>query len=259
MGKLNERRKNILQILEKSQLATVTELSEELKVTTETIRKDLLVLEKEGSIVRIHGGAALSSQETESVPYSIRKSINSQGKRKVAVKALELIHSGDIILLENSTTTAALCQELIKEEELVSTLTIVTNSFYIAQCLKWGESCLRLLFLGGWVSASESSTRGNVTADMMKTIHTNKAFLSGAALNKKMELTAFYERDMQFQQTAMENTDETVLLLDSGKYPKSGVMKVSDLSDVRYMVTDIVFSQEQKQLLEEKEVQLVQA
>ena len=117
MGKLNERRKNILQILEKSQLATVTELSEELKITTETIRKDLLVLEKEGSIVHIHGGAALSSQETESVPYSIRKSINSQGKRKAAVKALELIHSGDIILLENSTTTAALCQELIKEAD----------------------------------------------------------------------------------------------------------------------------------------------
>lgn len=42
MGKLNSRREQILRILEKKQLTTVAELSEQLEVTTETIRKDLL-------------------------------------------------------------------------------------------------------------------------------------------------------------------------------------------------------------------------
>ena len=80
---------------------------------------------------------------------------------------------------------------------------------------------MRLLSLGGWVSETEASTLGTITTDMMQLVRVNKAFLSGAALNRKLELTAFYERDMLFQQKALEHADETILLLDSTKYPAS--------------------------------------
>ena len=249
MGKLENRRNSILKILEKTQLATVADLSEELDVTMETIRKDLLVLEDENKIVRIHGGAALANQEQDFIPYGIRKNINSEEKRRVAKKALELICEGDSILLENSTTTAALCQQLLEQPEILRTLTVITNSFYMVQCLKAGELCRRLLFLGGWVSSSESSTLGAVTTDMMKEI----------ALNDRLELTAYYERDMQFQQEAIRQSDEAVLLLDSGKYPKSGVMSVAGLEAFGALVTDLSFTESQKKELAERGIRLLQA
>ena len=259
MGKLENRRNSILKILEKTQLATVADLSEELDVTMETIRKDLLVLEDENKIVRIHGGAALANQEQDFIPYGIRKNINSEEKRRVAKKALELICEGDSILLENSTTTAALCQQLLEQPEILRTLTVITNSFYMVQCLKAGELCRRLLFLGGWVSSSESSTLGAVTTDMMKEIRVNKAFISGAALNDRLELTAYYERDMQFQQEAIRQSDEAVLLLDSGKYPKSGGMSVAGLEAFGALVTDLSFTESQKKELAERGIRLLQA
>lgn len=259
MGKLNSRREQILRILEKKQLTTVAELSEQLEVTTETIRKDLLCLEHAGKIVRIHGGAALANDEGGFFPYSIRKNLNSRGKQKVAEKAVELIREKDSILLENSTTTAALCHALLERPELLKTLTVVTNSFYIAQCLKSGQLCMRLLFLGGWVSETEASTLGTITTDMMQLVRINKAFLSGAALNRKLELTAFYERDMLFQQKALEHADETILLLDSTKYPASGVLAVALVKEFSCLVTDISFPKEQLESIRDSGVLLVKA
>lgn len=259
MGKLSDRRSRILRILEKTQLATVADLSEELDVTMETIRKDLLVLEEEHKIVRIHGGAALASSENDVIPYSIRKNINSEEKRRVAKAAAELVEEGDILILENSTTTAALCQELLNKPGLLKTLTVITNSFYMVQCLKAGELCGRLLFLGGWVLPSESSALGSVTTDMMELVRANKAFISGAALNDRLELTAYYERDMLFQQKAIKQSDETILLLDSGKYPHSGALLVSPIEKVGRLVTDLAFTEDQKEELASKGVILVEA
>lgn len=259
MGNLSSRRETILKILEKKQLTSVAELSEELQVTMETIRKDLLALEEAEKIVRIHGGAALANADSNFVPYSIRKNINSKQKQKVGKKAVELLEEKDIVILENSTTTVALCQELLERPELLQTLTIVTNSFYIAQCLRMGELCSRLLFLGGWVLSSEASTLGHVTTDMLREVRANKAFLSGAALNQNLELTAYYERDMLFQREVLKNAEQTYLLLDSGKYPKSGVLSVAPLSDFAGIVTDIRFTDEQKQQLSGLGVKVVKA
>lgn len=256
MGKLTERRERILKILENKQLTTVTDLSEELNVTTETIRKDLLQLENSGKIVRIHGGAALSNSSQELIPYNIRQNLNSERKQKVAACAADLIRKGEIVLLESSTTTAALCQELLKKPELLKTLTIITNSFYIVQCLKMGELCSRVFFLGGWMSTTESATYGSSTVEMLNAIRVNKAFLSGAAMNRKLELTTYFERDMLFQQAAIKYADETVLMLDSGKYPATGALTVAPMSDFRYFVTDIRFSREKKNLFKEWEVRL---
>ena len=255
MGKLTERRERILRILENKKLATVTDLSDELNVTTETIRKDLLQLENAGKIVRIHGGAALSNSPQE-LPYNIRQNINMECKKKIAACSAGLIRKNEIILLESSTTTVVLCQELLKKPELLKTLTVITNSVYILQCLKMGALCGRIFFLGGWISATESAAYGPSTIEMMNTIRVNKAFLSGAAMNSKLELTTYFEHDMLFQQAALKYADETVLMLDSGKYPATGALTVAPMSDFQYFVTDIHFNMEKKSLLKSWDVRL---
>ena len=64
---------------------------------------------------------------------------------------------------------------------------------------------------------------------------------------------------MQFQQEAIRQSDEAVLLLDSGKYPKSGVMSVAGLEAFGALVTDLSFTESQKKELAERGIRLLQA
>ncbi len=257
MGRGDLRQQEILKELEAAPMIPVAELAETLQVTMVTIRKDLEVLEKKGLIVRIHGGAALAGRSGAPIPYSLRETIHKSGKKQVARAACSLIHEGDSILLESSTTTVALCHALLEREELLGTLTIITNSFYIAQLLKFGELCRKFFFLGGWSMPAEGATQGLFTAESIRSFCVDCAFLGGAALNRDFMLSAYYESDMYFQKTAIEGAKSTAVLLDSSKYPTSGLFVVSDMAAVDYLVTDIHFTDQEKKLLEQRKVAVV--
>ena len=247
-----------MEILSQVPLVTVAELSEELNVTMETIRKDLNYLEESGQVVRIHGGAALVERDNLEIPYDKRKLIRSKEKELVAREAAKLVREGDSVLLESSTTVVALCQALVEQEELLKTLVVVTNSFTIAQMLKMGELCGQLFFLGGWIRPTESASQGSLTNSQLRKFHLNKAFLSGAALGGDLILSSYYENDMQFQKCAMECAEEVVLMLDSSKYPKAGIMTVGPVDIADYLVTNICFDKEIKEEILSKHVKLVE-
>ena len=238
--KQEERRQKILNILTMVPIATVLELADQLDVTPETIRKDLTELAAAGEIVRIHGGAALAE------------------KVDIGRAAAELIDMGDSLILEGSTTVSALCSALAEEKNLLKTLTIVTNSFHIASILEMGELCSKFFFLGGRMSSSEQLARGPLTVDFMKKFCVNKAVLSGAALGEKLSVSAYYENDRIFQKTAMECADQTILLLDSSKYPESAVMEVAHLTDFDYLVTGIRFDEKKKNVLNGSRLKIVE-
>ena len=86
-----------------------------------------------------------------------------------------------------------------------------------------------------------------------------KALLSGAALNERMQLTAYYENDMCFQRESIQCAKATVLLLDKAKYPATGLFTVGDMSQVQYLVTDAEFPEREQQLLREHCVHFISA
>lgn len=257
MDKATARRKEIIQMLKEAPIATVIDMAGAFSVSTETIRKDLLVLEKKSKIVRIHGGAALLDDAMATVPYQFRERINTEGKAAIAAAAVKLIEPNDSILLESSTTTAALCLELLKKPDLLQTLDVVTNSLYFAQLLQMGKLCSRLLLLGGWSRSSENATYGHFTSQMIRELHVNKSFISAAALGQKLVLSAFFEDDVHFQRSAIEQAEEAVLLLDKSKYPQSAVFAVTDISNVQYIVTDATISEADEKNLKKQNVRVI--
>ncbi len=259
MEKVKARREEILKLLETAPMIPVSELAALLGVTKETVRKDLAALEEQGLAVWRHGGAALTERSTAPIPYALRESFHKEGKRRIAKAACALVQEGDSLLLESSTTIMALCQELLERAELLRTLTVITNSFYIAQLFEMGSLVRRFFFLGGWLTASEKATQGRYTYESLGRFHPDKAFLSGAALNEKMQLTAYYENDMCFQRESIQCAKSAVLLLDKAKYPAAGLFTVGDMSQVQHLVTDAEFSQHQQELLRKLGVNLIPA
>lgn len=257
MNKAEERYCEIIEILKRNPIVTVSEFAEYLSVSPETIRKDLNVLADKGQVMRIHGGAALAGDKTVISPFQFRETVNQREKQALAYAAGDLIKPGDSLIIESSTTMVELVKILLERPELLKTLTIVTNSVHIVTLLEMGALCARLFLLGGWMRESEQSTQGQITAAELKNFHVDKCLLSGAALGKNLFLTSFYEDDMLFQKQAMKSASQTILLLEAGKYPSTAVLAVAPLTQFDRLVTNIAFDEEQKKKLGDSNLEII--
>lgn len=256
MSKAEERYNEIIKILKNNPIVTVSEFANWLSVSPETIRKDLNILADRGQVIRIHGGAALSGDQTVISPFHLRKTVNQEEKQALALAACDMIEPGDSLIIESSTTTTELVKILLERKNLLETLTIVTNSVHIVTMLEMGALCARLFLLGGWIRESEQSTQGQLTSEELKNFHVDKCLLSGAALGKNLFLTSFYEEDMLFQKQAMKSASQTILLLEAGKYPSTGVLAVELLTQFDRLVTNISFDEEQQKVLNHSKLEV---
>lgn len=255
---VENRCQRILDILEREGASSVTNLASILGVTKETIRKDLQILADQEKISRIHGGAALSGA-VPSIPFEERENLDTKAKHLVAAAACGLIEAGDSVLIEGSTTNSILCEVLLEHEELLRTITVVTNSMRIVQTLGGGSKCRMLFFLGGQVDPQEGRTCGKLTVSALQTFHVNKAFLSAAALDRQMRITSFREDDMLFQQQAIACADKTYILINRSKFPSSGLFSVCSVCDVSGLVSDAPFDSTVIGQLEAQQVQWIRA
>ena len=255
---METRQERILSILSNQGITSVFILSQTLGVTRETIRKDLKALEIAGKVKRIHGAAALRDGAAN-MPFAVRETLSEGEKRQVAHTASTHIQEGDTIIIEGSTTTCFLCEDLIAEGTLAQSLTIITNSIRIAQLFQMGEKCRGLYLLGGYVDREEGCTRGKFGLDMLALFKAQKAFISAAAISEDLSVTAFKEEDMLFQKKAILCAEKTFVLANKDKLFHSGLFNVSDLHDIYALVSNAVLDPVSLENLHAKQVKFFQA
>lgn len=238
-NKVAQRHDRILDALAYRSVSSVNALAKEMDVSVETIRKDLMVLMQKDLVIRIHGGVGLANEKAGRKPRDVRKIENIELKRAIAQKAVQLVKPDATIIIENSTTTCEMAQALLNAPELLSTLTIITNSFPICMLYEFGALCKRLFFLGGLCSHTEQSTCGHYASKMMKSFHAQQSFISGAGISNSLSLMGYLEDDVVFQTQAIECADEPVLLVDSTKFQTDAWLTVSPLSAFTHIVTDL--------------------
>ena len=100
-----ERKQQILALLERKRYVTVEELSKELFVSLPTIRRDLAALELEGALTRTHGGASYNQAGTQVAPFILREKSNYQEKQVIGNVAAGLVENGDTLFISSSSTS----------------------------------------------------------------------------------------------------------------------------------------------------------
>ena len=118
-----ERQKEILEILEHHKSISVNALAQMLYVSHPTVRRDLTLLEEQGKVHRTHGGVVLRKTSDSEIPLMFREDQNNAAKRIIAEKAAPLIHDGDVIFLDASSTASYLIPHLEKLKDIV----VITN------------------------------------------------------------------------------------------------------------------------------------
>jgi len=219
---------------------SVKELSEEFNVSTETIRKDLISLEKDNIINKDHNVAISSNYLERHFDEKLLKNIHR--KFKIAQKAIEMIPEKGVVILESGTTVLQIAKLL----NLKSNLVIVTNSLIAAQALENSEN--QLIVTGGEVRKKSMSFVGYLATKAIESIHADIAFMGCDGFHVDGPCSRSY-RELEVKQKILENSKEVVLVADSSKFRADGLYRFATFDQINHLITDTNITDQQLELL----------
>lgn len=248
----NQRRDKILDLLKEDGSAKVVNLARLFKVTEVTIRQDLDKLEKDGLVVKEHGGAYLKNVEDQVRTFSLANQTNIDKKERIAQKCLDFIDSGDTIILDSGSTTTQIARKL----RGYKSLTVITNALNIALILG-AEPGIDVIMTGGEFKPPTLSLTGQKAADFFKGLNVQKLFLATAGISLKSGLTYPSISDLVVKKAMIDAADTTYLVADSTKIGWSAFASLGALSLIDYIVTDAGIEEKHKQVFHDNEIELI--
>lgn len=248
----NQRRDKILELLKEDGSAKVVDLARLFKVTEVTIRQDLDKLEKDGLVIKEHGGAYLKNVEDQVRTFSLANQENLAKKEQIAIKCLEFIESGDTIILDSGSTTTEIARKLLGYKNL----TVITNALNIALILG-AEPGIEVMMTGGEFKPPTLSLTGQKAADFFKGLNVQKLFLATAGISLKSGLTYPSISDLVVKKAMIDAADTTYLVADSTKIGKSALASLGALSLIDFIITDADIEEKHKQVFHDNEIELI--
>ncbi len=248
----NQRKEKILDLLKEDGSAKVIDLARIFKVSEVTIRQDLEKLDREGQVVREHGGVHLKNVEDQVRNFSLINQDNLFAKEAIALKCLDYIHPGDAIILDSGSTTTEIARKLRNMNQL----TVITNALNIALMLGANPN-IEVVMTGGEFKPPTLSLTGQKAADFFKGLNVQKLFLATAGISLKSGLTYPSISDLVVKKAMIDAADTTYLVADSSKIGKSAFASLGALSLIDYIITDEGVEEKHKQVFRENDIELI--
>ena len=227
-----ERQQKIVDYLTMTPIAKVSELAKHLYTSEASIRRDIAVLEAEGIVTKVYGGVILSQYQNEVQPAEIRKSSNSEAKNQIARKAAELIHDGDTIIFDNSSTVSGLCKYIKKSKNLK----IITNNLHI--CNELRDTDINVYCTGGEYFKKRDCFLGPYAEDFLRSIHADALFFSCKGLSETGSLSDVSESEIAMRKLMMKQAKKTYFLCDSSKLGTTYTFKLCDANEITEIICD---------------------
>ncbi|MDR1509393.1 MAG: DeoR/GlpR family DNA-binding transcription regulator [Synergistaceae bacterium] len=226
-----ERRLKLKNILLTSGSVNSADASMMFSVSTETIRKDLLFLEKQGFAKKNHGGAIASTDYIET-PFDLRNDKNVDLKIKVAKKALEYVPEKGVILLDAGSTILMLAKELLSRENL----TIITNSMSVCNMLL--PSSNNVYITGGLVKNVTMSLVGLWANSCLSSINIDIAFLGTSGFMNFTGPSSESFQEAEIKKKILERSNVSIVLTDSSKCKLNALAQFALWNEINYLIMD---------------------
>ena len=230
---LKEERLNfILNSLRVDQKVLTSELSEQLDVSEDTIRRDLKELSDIGKIKKVHGGAVTHSLNPFS--YRERKIFKLEEKITILEKAISLIHNGQVIIMDGGTTNLELARRL--PEDLKAT--IFTNSLPVAEQLAEHPG-VDIIFAGGKLLKSALATIGLEVIQSFSEIRADLAILGTRSVDTEGGITEIDWEEAKVKRAIVSASQHLISLAISEKLDTLQPYKVADINHLHTLVTEL--------------------
>ena len=227
-----ERSKQIVEYLKMHNLVTVDELVSITGASPATIRRELIKLDKEGAVYRVHGGVTLNRFVPNQPTTSEKQGQHHKEKLMIAAAASKLVKPGDSIVLDAGTTTIEIARNLIDIP-----LRVITNDLHIGLLLADYQQ-IEVSVTGGSVDWSSQSCIGDVAVNFLSKVHPTYTFISCNAFKVDTGITAPTSDKAAVKRVMTQHSSKRVLVADSSKYGLTQLFEVSLLTSVDMIITD---------------------
>lgn len=247
-----ERLEQIKQIILQEKKVIVTELSDRLGVTPETIRRDLEKLEEDQVLTRTYGGAVLRQVGTlEKVNFRNREKTNVDAKRIIARLAAKQVPVNASIGCDASSTAVEFLQEIRDRKDVL----VLTNSAKAIQELEHYE--FKLLSTGGYVNRQSYSMQGGTARNLIQEYYLEQVFMSCKGIGCDGGIFDSHELEIDMKKSLLEQGGKRYLLADHTKFGNVGFTKLGNIRQMDAVITDRKPSEEWMTLFKENGIQVV--
>lgn len=228
----SERQKKMITYLSTKDFVTIPEFMTEFKVSIETVRRDLTILEKQGKIEKVYGGAKLKDSPFTEPPMEKRMISRLLQKEKIGKKCCEFINDGDCIFIDSGTTAYYISRFLANKKRL----TVITNSIPVVNELT--NTDFEIIVIGGRLRQSERSI---VTYDYMfdfSVLNIQKSFICAGGITARNGISDYNPQEILTRKMIIQRSEEIYLVADSSKFGRDVTIAVAPISKIDYIITD---------------------
>ncbi|MFD1938168.1 MULTISPECIES: DeoR/GlpR family DNA-binding transcription regulator [Nonomuraea] len=226
------RHAEIMRRVRLSGATSVRDLASQLGVSPSTIRRDLEVLDRDGTLKRVRGGALADMDTDDGLTFAEVAALDEQDKEAVAARAARIVRDGDVVLLDIGTTTMRLARHLRGRR-----ITVVTSSLAVLDVLR-ADPEVELLLLGGMVRRTYHSLVGVLTEEALSQVVADRVFLGASGVRPDGQLVDTTLAEVPVKRAMIAAAGQVVLLVDRHKFPGTGALRVCGPDDIDVIVTN---------------------
>ncbi len=228
-----ERRRAILEILNRDGRVLVLELARQFETSQVTIRKDLETLHAHGLIHRTHGGALPAGEGAlEDPTLREKEKLHHKEKLRIAAAAAGMVQEGQVVILDSGTTTTEIARALRK----LRNLTIITNAVNIAAELS--GTTLEVILTGGTLRKNSFSLVGPIAEETLHRLHADLLFLGVDGFDVRHGLSTPNLLEAKVNRVMVEIAKRKVVVCDASKFGRRSLSLIAPPSTLDAVITD---------------------
>jgi DeoR/GlpR family transcriptional regulator of sugar metabolism len=231
-----ERRRAILERLATEGRVFAADLCRILRVSEDTVRRDLRDLDEAGLLRRVHGGALPRAQAP--LGYTARTQVQQSAKQALAKVAAELVRPGQVLFIDGGTTTLEVARSLPRELRA----TVVTVSPPVAMALAEHPG-LEVRLVGGRLHPQAMTTVGAETVEALRQVRADLCLLGVCSLHSEAGITTSHAEEAATKRTMIQSAAETVAVVTADKLGTLSPFVVAPAERLSTVVTEATASE----------------
>ncbi|MDR1851360.1 MAG: DeoR/GlpR family DNA-binding transcription regulator [Propionibacteriaceae bacterium] len=251
----------LLEIVAKEGKVDVAEAVEQLGVSAASIRRDLVYLDEQHLVTRVHGGAVSNSPGYD-LPLRYKSQRQTDEKQRIGVAAAALADKGSIVAINGGTTALEVGRALAARDDLSDGdepgLTVVTNALNLATELL-ARPFLRVVVTGGVVRSHSYELFGPLASRSLQALSFHTAYLGVDGFDLEFGASAYSDVEANVNAALATTAERVVVVADSTKIGVKAFAQICPPSRVNVLVTDAGISDEAKAALEKAGTEVIVA
>ena len=221
-----DRINTLLEYIREKKSSNYRKIAADLHCSESTVRRDALVLEKQGYVISVYGGIIYNEDNINTTTLPTRVNKNIEAKIQIAKQAAEYVQNGMSILLYSSSTVI----QMIPFLKQFRRLKILTNSLSVID--KLTDIDAQVYLTGGRLRIDDNILIGSYSEETLMRFHPDIAFYSPSAISYDGDVTTHHDDNLSFIRLMFARSNKTILLCDSSKIGRSEPFSICGLGDI---------------------------